>query len=412
MSGVGRVLRTYVFPILVSIAALICAIWFSLPVRVIGAAVDDAPIGWYVEVTVDRVQQIPWVFKDQDRRTTARFALGWIGQRALLIQAAPGLPFEKRMRGELHQLAGRPRTWVNETPQLGAVCYDVTLELTDPDLRRVEGLAGIVVSLGMLGFWLYRLYRWRRPHAIIADPKSAIGPRLDTERPRPDDLVSAVLWRHGVARFVAPFLLYVLCVMLIPAVSAAEYLGFELTDNTSAARLFALFSLSFAITAPISGLPFFWWVRRRRAEIRRVVRNGEIVGGVIVSTTAWGTRGMFGLSSRLNASHTNLDVATSLGESTRYFRVVVDGGPAWAVPGARVPMLISSEERFGIIIAPDGKDFEARVRRRWGRRDAGRGGRGLPTARVLNVHGRGEHCAVSGGHAGARSGDGDGAPSA
>jgi len=131
-----------------------------------------------------------------------------------------------------------------------------------------------------------------------------------------------VLWWHGVARFVAPFLLYVLCVMLIPAVSAVEHLDFKLTDNTSAARMFALFSLGFAITAPISGLPFFWWVRRRRAEIRRVVRNGEIVGGVIVSATAWGTRGMFGLSSRLDASHTNLDVTTSLGGTTHYFRVV------------------------------------------------------------------------------------------
>lgn len=402
----------YVFPILVSIVALFCAIWFELPVRVIGAAVDDAPTGWYVEVTLDRVEQIPWVIKDQHHRTITRFALGWIGQRALLIQAAPGLDFEKRMRGELHPLDGQPRIWVNETPQLAAECYDVTLELTDPDLRRLQALGGLVVSLGMLCFWLYRLYRWRRPHAIVADPKSGLGLRLDTERPRSEELASAVIWRHGVPHFAALLLLYALCVMLIPALLTADYLGLELSDNEAVARSFALFLLGFVITAPITGLPFFWWARRRRAEIRRVVRNGEIIDGVIVSTTVWGTRGWFGLSSKLDARHTNVDVAITLGGSTRYFRVVVDRGPAWAVPGARVRVLTASEERFRIMIAPDGKDYAARPGRSWGRRDAERGGRGLPSARVVSVHGRGEGPAVTGGPADTRPGDDDGGPSA
>jgi hypothetical protein len=385
MTARGQEVARNVLLVVVSIAALGCAIWFSLPVRVIGSVIDGAPLGRYVEVSVDRVEQIPWVVQNEHHETRVRFALGWIGDRALLIQAEPGLAFEPRMRGELYELSGQAKIWMDQSPRLAAICYGVSLELVDHDLRQVEAFGGIAASLALLMFWLYRLYRWRRPHAVAGDPKLPLGARLDAPRPRSPGLVSAVMWRHAVPRFIALFVLYLLCVMLIPAVVVADWLGLELWDQASAARHFALFALTFAISAPITGLPFFWWVRRRIAEIRRVVRNGDIVDGVLVSLTAVGTRGWFGLSSKLNASHTNLEVATAIGGTARSFHVLVDGRPDWCVPGAALRLLVAAEEQFGIAIAPDGKAYRARPRRSWLRRGGGAGGEGLPTARVVNA---------------------------
>jgi hypothetical protein len=86
--GAGRAIRRYVFPILVSVAAPICAIWFSLSPRVVdGSALEDQPIGWYVEVTVDHLQPLPWTIKDERGWITGRYLVGWIGGRALLVQA-------------------------------------------------------------------------------------------------------------------------------------------------------------------------------------------------------------------------------------------------------------------------------------------------------------------------------------
>jgi hypothetical protein len=268
------------------------------------------------------------------------------------------------------------------------VSYNAVLDVGTPSRRTALAVGGLLVSVGMLGFWLYRLYRWRRP-ARPGAAEPAFGSRLDAERPRSDALVAAVLWRHGTLRPALWFVVYAIFVMPVPALFVADY-----RYGTDAVLLapFAPFALGLALTAPVSGLPFFWWVRRRRGEIRRVVRHGEIIPGAVVWATVWGTPGIAGLL-RFRASHATVDVAVSLGGGPRYYRFEVQGPPEWGARGVAVRVLASSEERFAIVIAPTGQDYAA-----WAVRTSARGGKvaKLAAARVVKVPSRGELKAVAG----------------
>jgi hypothetical protein len=354
--GVGRALWKHGGYVALTVIALLSAIFWSLPIKVVGdRELQDPPYARFVEVTVDRIQPLPWTVKNEHGGITARFAVGWIGQRALLIKTDPELPVGLVVRGVMDGMRGEPKTWVGQTPQLRDACYAIILDVTHPDQRTWFSVGSILACLVLLGRWIYL---WVRRPALLryGPPKPKLGDRLDVERPRPDALVARVLWRHGTETFIAYFAAYAMTVMALGGVFVASQLGLDLFDGGSTARHIGLFALGFVISAPVTSLPMIWWVRQRRGELRHVARHGEIVDGLIRSEQTWGTRTL----GTFNPGYTDLEIATLVRGNVHAYRCRVRGRPpSWITPRGVVRVLANGEDRYAILIAPTGDDYLA-----------------------------------------------------
>jgi len=341
------------FLIVVSVVAPVAAVFFLLPARLVGPAeLEDPPLGRFVEVTVDRVQPLPWTFHNDHRTITARFALGWIGERAVLMQTDPEIPPGPTFQGELHRLSGEPRRWVAQAPGLEAVVYDAVLDISKPQQRTLVAVMAIVFSLGALGVWLWRLRQWSAPaHAAVAP--GLIAPPLDVLPPRTDEIVAAAVRKHApLYYFAVYFVLYAMLVMALPGVIIAAKLEPHFWDTSSTSRQIEMFALGMVLASPVSIWPFLWWVRRRRVELERVVRDGVVTGGVVTSATAW---------NRAN-SYTIVEISAAIDGVSRRYRGLVRRVPGWARPETPVRVLANRDDRYAIVIAPTGDDFAARRR--------------------------------------------------
>lgn len=380
------VLRTYWRSILLSIAAPVVAIFFFWPAKAFdGPALAGEPPLWrYAEVKVDRIQPLPWTTQDKGHILHSRFALGWIGDRALLIESAPQRPTELTLHGYLRALSGDQEHWVDETPQVASACYRATLDMTSPYVRTLLQLGSALVSLAMLGVWGYR---WRRRNLPLAErAETKLGTALDVPPPRSDELVHAVLFRHATLVFVAWFAVYALTVWALAGVITADSLGFDLFGPGSTLRAGLQFALGCAVSAPAVVLPFAWWVRRRRRELAHVARHGTIIDGEITKATLWGTRGTL-LFWRFTPRSVDMRIAVIVDGSVRLYRAKIGRTPEWAAPGGRVRVLATADSRDAVVIVPSGDDIIARrLNRPRGRRpDLYDNTAGLPKASLVTA---------------------------
>ena len=180
-----------------------------------------------------------------------------------------------------------------------------------------------------------------------------LAPQLENPPPRADATVEAVVRKHAPrTAFAAYFALYAMLVMALPGLIIATYLEPRFWDLASTSRRIEVFALGTALAAPLSIWPFLWWMRRRRAELGRVARDGVVTGGVILSATAWNARRTHG--------YTVVDVAAPRDGATRTYRGHVRRVPGWARPETAVRVLATRDDRYAIVIAPTGEDFTAR----------------------------------------------------
>jgi hypothetical protein len=89
-----------------------------------------------VEATVDRIEPLPWTYQNQHKMITSRFALAWIGRRALLLRTDPEIPPGPTFVGMLQGLPHPEREWVRDSNQVSAVAYPAELDVTKPLQRR------------------------------------------------------------------------------------------------------------------------------------------------------------------------------------------------------------------------------------------------------------------------------------
>jgi hypothetical protein len=129
--------------IVVTVLAPICVLIFLRPAKQLTTEdLDDPPLFRYVEVTVDRIEPLPWTVQDQHEALVARFALAWIGGRALLIRTDPEIPQGPTSRGMMQSLHGEEKGWVRRTPSIQAVVYAAELDVSRSYQRRLLGILG------------------------------------------------------------------------------------------------------------------------------------------------------------------------------------------------------------------------------------------------------------------------------
>jgi hypothetical protein len=176
---------------------------------------------------------------------------------------------------------------------------------------------------------------------------------FDVLPPRTDEVVAAAVRKHApLYHFAVYFVLYAMLVMALPGLIVATQLEPRFWDTSSTARQIEMFALGLVLASPVSIWPFLWWVRRRRDELERVVRDGVVTGGVVTSATGW---------NRAN-SYTVVDVSASTDGVARRYRGLVRRVPGWARPETPVHVLANRHDRYAIVIAPTGEDFAARQR--------------------------------------------------
>lgn len=353
MDFIARLRRDW-WLLLITIVAPIAVVYFFLPAKPVGPEELEHPGGRFLgaEVKFDRVEPLPWSFHDSSGTVHTRFALGWIGERALLIQTGPVTPPGTSLHGNLNRLSGEPKKWVAETPAVAAVAYDAVLDLTTSAKGVKAGVMTILMALIAVGLWLWRFVH---PMAPAWSSAGTNQPPIDLAGPPPrtDEVVAAVVRRHapseGFAVYVALYTLLVLELLILIAAMNDEP---NFWDAASALRLFGTYGLGFVVAAPVSISLFVWWARRRRAAFGRVARDGTITRGVIADATVH--------LARSQSCHTVLDInVTSQGGTQRYHgsvRRVRD----WARAGTPVHVLATATERLAIAIAPTGEGFATR----------------------------------------------------
>ena len=96
--------------IVITVLAPVYVMIFLRPAKQVTAEdLDDPPLFRYVEVTVDRIEPLPWTIHNQHKTLVARFALAWIGNRALLIRTDPEIPPGPTLHGMMQSLHGEEK---------------------------------------------------------------------------------------------------------------------------------------------------------------------------------------------------------------------------------------------------------------------------------------------------------------
>ncbi|HEX3479384.1 MAG TPA: hypothetical protein VHT91_30380 [Kofleriaceae bacterium] len=354
MDVLARVRRDWLL-LLITILAPIAAVYPFLPARPVGIEDLEHPEGRFLdaEVSVDRIEPLPWSFHDSSGTVHTRFAVGWIGERALLIQTRPTLPSGTILHGDLRRLSGEPKKWIAETPALAAIAYDAVLDLTASARGLKLGVFGILLTLTAVAFWLWRFVS---PMAPARSSAAKHEPPIDLAAlpPRTDEVVAAVIRRHapsdGFAVYVA---IYTLLGLGVPFLIIAMNAEPTFWDAASALRLFGMCGLGFAIAAPVSIWLFVGWARRRRAAFGRVARDGVVTDGVIVDAAV--------RLARSESCHTVLDIDVIGERGTQRYSGSVRRIRDWARAGTPVCVLTTATERLAIVIAPTGEGFAARL---------------------------------------------------
>jgi hypothetical protein len=350
MDFVARVRRDW-FLVLVTIIAPIAAVYFFLPARPVGPEELELREGHFVgaAITFDRVEPLPWSFHDSSGTVHTRFALGWIGKRALVIKTKRDLPPGTTLSGDLYLLSDVPKKWVDETPEIAAVAYGMMLDLTRGGKGVLVGVMAIGFGIGAVVGWLWRFLSPMAP-ARARDGKDQRAIDLGAPPPRANEVVAEVVRRHAPSDGFAVYLaIYALLVLELPFLVAAINGEPNFWDAASALRLFGMYGLGFVVAAPVSISLFVWWARRRRAAFGRIARDGAIAIGVIADATPW--------LARAKTRHTVLDINVTSEAGTQCYHGSVRGLRDWARAGTPVHVLATATERLAIVIAPTGEGF-------------------------------------------------------
>ena len=150
-----------------TLACPFAALFFLAPADVVdGRAFDNPPIGAFVTITFDRVEQLPWtIVSDGGDTVVHHLALGILGKRALIVETGKDELAVTNVTGEVHQLSGAVAKWANEDPYVNARSYDAVLEIKSRDDRMIMGVGAALVWLAALAAWIRRFIRWRKRHA-------------------------------------------------------------------------------------------------------------------------------------------------------------------------------------------------------------------------------------------------------
>ena len=353
MGFYARVRRDW-FLLVITVVAPVAAVYFLLPARPVGPEDLEHPAGRFLdaEVTFDRIEPLPWSFHDSGGTVHTRFALGWIGKRALLVQTGPVTPQDTTLRGNLHLLSGEPKKWVRETPAVSEVAYDAVLDITRTAKGVMAGIFAILFSIGAAGAWLWRFVRPIAPEPTAAGG-APLSTGLDTFPPRTDEVVAAVVRTHAPGdAFAGCFALYALLTLALPFLAPAIHDQPHFWDAPWAFRPIGMFALGFVVAAPVSIWAFVWWARRRRAGFDRLARDGVVTGGVITDASVW--------LARSKSSHTVIEIDVASEGVTQRYRGHVRRVRDWARPGTPVRVLATPNERHAIVIAPTGEAFTTR----------------------------------------------------
>jgi len=338
--------------LLITFVAPIAAVYFFLPAEPVGPEELEHPEWRFrgAEVHFDRVEPLPWSFHDHGGTVHTRFALGWIGERALLIQTKPTMPSGTTLHGDLKRLTGEPKKWVAQTPALAGVAYDAVLDLTTSVKGAMAGVMAILCALGALVGWLWRFL------APMARPITGAEPLpidLATLPPRTDEVAAEIGRRHAPSdRFAVGVAIYTSLVLELPFLIVAIAGEPTFWEGSSTLRMFGTYGLGFAVGAPVSISLFVWWARRRRAAFEHVARDGAVVTGVIDDADVGLARG--------RARHTVFDIHVAGERGGQHYRGSVRGLRDWARRGTPVRVLALDTERLAIAIAPTGEGFATR----------------------------------------------------
>lgn len=153
---------------------------------------------------------------------------------------------------------------------------------------------------------------------------------LEGERPRGEGVVRNVLRQFYFWRYLMTFA----GAVVVACLYSAGILWVALSEHA----VFALLELVPLLTVAI----FYVVMRRRRGEIERVARDGELVDGVLAATL------------------TGYEVQTELGGEPRLFTIAKNAF-SWGLKPGRAKVLASPYERFAIVLTSDGGEYAARA---------------------------------------------------
>ena len=359
MGGSARFVRRYGLELIVTCAVLMLAWrWLRPPPHVDGDGFSRARPGDLVEVTFARFEQMPYPLYGMP------WTMGWLDGRTVVVRTGDGEPRELTVRGKLRELDDEHARWLVGLRPIGGA-YPWVLDLREAGHGLSTSMRVLCVVVFLFWVWAYRIYRWewveRRPSLLCA---------LAVARPRSDATVAAVLRRYAVLPYVLWLTVLVVIAMPIAAALVDEtVLGFaRLADDALPPRL-VRFAIDCAVGAALWAVPFALWVARRRRQLARVVRDGEIVVGQLAIAT--GTRG--GLQVLVVLDHVRYRLRTPHRPSAAV--------PVWALPGEPIRVLAAGDAAFAILLAPTG---EEQLVYRVGPRRRARRSR-LPRARLVTA---------------------------
>ena len=346
--GFFRLRRDWLLVVITVLASIYVLVFLRPAKQLTAEDLDDPPLFRYAEVTVDRIEPLPWTVQTQHKTLVARFALAWIGNRALLIRTDPEIPPGPTLRGMVQSLHGDEKGWVRQTPGMQAVVYAAELDVSKSYQRLLLGIGGAVFALGALGAWMWRLRKWSAPERVggaIALTTSS----LDVPPPRSDEVVAAAERKHVPLYALAVyFVLYAMLVMAIPGLIVATYLEPQFLYTAPTSRQIEMFVLGFVLASPVTYWPFHWWMRRRRSQMGRVARDGVVTDGMILSAVVHNPRTIM--------PHTAIEVGAMVAGTALRYRGHVRGVAAWAHPQTTVRVVATPSEPCAILIAPTGQE--------------------------------------------------------
>ncbi|HET9626392.1 MAG TPA: hypothetical protein VFP84_33755 [Kofleriaceae bacterium] len=340
MAGVGRYVRRYGIDAVLASGLIVLAVMWLRPVSdVDGASLACAEVGREVTVKVVGIEPL--------RR---RYAIAWLDGRPLVLYTDGKLPRGPEVSGAIELLGDPPARWLDRSLDFYPRMLDVRNGIGAAHRINLALLAALLLLP-----WGYRLYRWG-----WADRKPPFALQLEVAQPRLDATVAAALRRHGVLPYVLVFLACLVTLGPISGMIAANAVfGAHALLNVGDYML-VLFAACGALVSPLWLVPFVVWTIRRRGQLARVVRHGDITHGRVMRVVSsggglGGARGM----------RTHLWLSAQVGDETYLYKLSVShclikrDAPTWAIPAFDVRMLVSGDERFAIVLSPTGTDHLA-----------------------------------------------------